>query len=757
MSQQEHESRTGEILQQRYQLVEFLARGGMGAVFLCQDLRLPGQRWALKEMLVANPHEARAVEESFRREARILADLKHPGLPAIVDTFAEGERHYLVMDFVPGQTLARRIEQGGPAPFRQVLDWGLQLAEVVGYLHAQQPPVIFRDLKPENVMLTPDGRVQLVDFGLARHYQPGKQRDTQAAASVGYSAPEQWADQEQSDERSDIYGLGACLYFMLCGRAPSPHYGKQNLRKHCPEIDPRMEALVLRCLRPHPADRFADCSALEENLRQLTPRSRARTSRLKGLAWIPAMILLLGLGLSWSRGTAPPGPNLELKDLLLHTAASKQLTRQWLAAGKSEEAMVELEALLETYPQDGEAQILHNNLLLETPQKALTIPVFTSISGNEYEGIQMLSGLALAQWEINQAGGVVDALQPQLGPRSVRLEVFDCQSRQDLTLEGYLQASRDPHCHVALGPWSSQQLIAVAPIVEPAGLPTLAPTASDVRTSQMGPNCFTVADSDVGRVGALASHLRRRHLSRALILRNQGNVVGHSASASFGRCFGEQGGQLVGEFDYQQETQDFNPLLDQIHSLGMDCIFLAEYRAEAVMALTRSLRHRGITCPVASLVSLSPHWSFAPDTRSDGLLLATYFSALQTEPGVRDFCSRFGAFAGGALPSHREAYSYDALQLLSRAIEEVGFERKAIREYLLSLGDRRPPYAGVSGRFVPSRTKEFRHPTLLEVREGQLQVLSQELTREGYRWRPNATSVKPATPSPGGSRVAVCP
>ena len=172
MFEQDADGRLGSVIQGRYRLKSFLARGGMGSVFLCDDLRLSGQRWAIKEMLAVHPLEACLFEESFRREAEMLAQLRHPSLPAIVDSFVEENRNYLVMEYIPGETLSRHIEQGGPVSREQALQWGLELAEVLSYLHAQSPPVIFRDLKPDNILVTEGSRLKLVDFGLARQFRP---------------------------------------------------------------------------------------------------------------------------------------------------------------------------------------------------------------------------------------------------------------------------------------------------------------------------------------------------------------------------------------------------------------------------------------------------------------------------------------------------------------------------------------------------------------------------------------------------------
>lgn len=171
----------------RYRVVRFVGRGGMGAVYLCEDLRLPGKQWALKEMILHDPGVAEQVRDSFQREAQFLAGLRHRSLPLIVDVFSIEDRQYLVMEFIHGETLAQRVENQGVPSDTTALSWALELAQVLDYLHRQDRPIIFRDLKPENIIITDDGHVKVIDFGLARHFEPGKRRDTQASGTVGYA------------------------------------------------------------------------------------------------------------------------------------------------------------------------------------------------------------------------------------------------------------------------------------------------------------------------------------------------------------------------------------------------------------------------------------------------------------------------------------------------------------------------------------------------------------------------------------------
>ena len=240
------------LLASRYQLMSRIGQGGMGAVYKATDTRFNNRPIAIKEMSSAGlpPARLQEAETAFEREAHLLADLLHPNLPRIYDSFTENERSYLVMDFIEGETIEEYLEHigGGPLPLETVLKWAEQLCDVLNYLHTHQPPIIFRDLKPANVMISENGHIYLIDFGIARIFKPGKQHDTVALGSPGYAAPEQYG-KAQSTPRSDIYSLGALLHHLLTGVDPSeqPFFFRPASQLN-PAVDPDLEALLQQML-----------------------------------------------------------------------------------------------------------------------------------------------------------------------------------------------------------------------------------------------------------------------------------------------------------------------------------------------------------------------------------------------------------------------------------------------------------------------------------------------------------------------------
>ena len=212
------------MLKQRYAILAQAGRGGFGAVYKAKDMQFGNRLVAIKEMSQSSIDQKDLVvaTESFNREAMLLANLNHPNLPCVYDFFNESGRSYLVMDFIEGETLDDHLYSLGHTrmPIERTLDIALQLCSVVEYLHTRQPPIVFRDLKPANVMLTPSGHIYLIDFGIARHFKPGQEKDTMALGSSGYAPPEQYG-KSQTTTRADIYSLGATLHQLLTGDDPS--------------------------------------------------------------------------------------------------------------------------------------------------------------------------------------------------------------------------------------------------------------------------------------------------------------------------------------------------------------------------------------------------------------------------------------------------------------------------------------------------------------------------------------------------------
>ncbi len=275
---------TNHTLADRYMIIRVLGQGGMGAVYLVDDTRLRGKQWALKEMsdgLLTDEQQINDAIAAFEQEAMLLSNLVHPNLPNVVDYFDEGGKHYLVMDFIEGKTLADIAEQQNePIDEKKVLEWADQLCDVLHYLHTQPRPIIFRDLKPDNIMLTADQRIKLIDFGIVRFFKQGKSTDTTSFGTAGFAPPEQYGS-GQTDARSDIYALGATLHYLLTLRQPHEDpFNFPAITKFNPMIADSTEDAILKAVARNPADRWNTIAEMRTALRQpkMPPQSSGFSS-----------------------------------------------------------------------------------------------------------------------------------------------------------------------------------------------------------------------------------------------------------------------------------------------------------------------------------------------------------------------------------------------------------------------------------------------------------------------------------------------
>ncbi|MEN6436916.1 MAG: serine/threonine-protein kinase [Anaerolineaceae bacterium] len=253
------------LLASRYLIEGKLGKGGMGAVYKVADTRLTGKYWALKEMsdgAIIDPTERQLAVEAFKHEATLLASLNHLNLTRVVDFFQENNKYYLVMDMVEGNTLEDMLEsRSTPFPESTVVGWALQLCEVLDYLHSQNPPIIFRDLKPSNIMFDDEGHIRLIDFGVARLFKPGKTKDTSSFGTAGYAPPEQYG-KGQTDTRSDLYALSATLHQLLTLRDPADSpFNFAPVNSINPQVSKNTSNVIATGLQQIPADRWQSATA----------------------------------------------------------------------------------------------------------------------------------------------------------------------------------------------------------------------------------------------------------------------------------------------------------------------------------------------------------------------------------------------------------------------------------------------------------------------------------------------------------------
>src|SRR5271163_1129462 len=267
----------------RYRVTKPLGGGGMKLVYLAEDLRLAARPCALAEMVdsFTSPETQQQAIAAFQREADMLAQLNNEHIPRVFDRFSDQNHHYLVMEFIEGITLEQKLKDaGGKLPEGEVIDVALQVLETLEYLHNLEPPVIYRDLKPSNVMLTPEGEAKLIDFGIARHFAP--LTNATMIGTQGYAPPEQYRGRVET--RSDLYALGATMHHALSGRDPAAEapFSFPSLRKLCPDLDPALAAVVDQALAYDVVNRMRDATEFKRRLIEIQTGESSKPATATG-------------------------------------------------------------------------------------------------------------------------------------------------------------------------------------------------------------------------------------------------------------------------------------------------------------------------------------------------------------------------------------------------------------------------------------------------------------------------------------------
>lgn len=293
----------GTIIQGKYEILKLIGKGGMSRVYLAMDQNL-NKQWAVKEIEKrAMDKNNEVVIQSAMAEANMMKKLDHPSLPRIVDIIDKEHVIYVVMDYIEGEPLSSILTQYGAQPQETVIEWAKQLCLVLDYLHTQDPPIIYRDMKPANVMLQPNGNVKLIDFGIAREYKEQNLADTVSLGTKGYAAPEQFGGKGQTDARTDVYCLGVTLYHLLTGQNPcEPPYEIYPIRYWNPQLSSGLESVIQKCTQLNPKDRYQSCAELlyalnhynemDENYRR---KQKKKLGKFIGTAAAAAVSLVVGI------------------------------------------------------------------------------------------------------------------------------------------------------------------------------------------------------------------------------------------------------------------------------------------------------------------------------------------------------------------------------------------------------------------------------------------------------------------------------
>ena len=275
----------GSLLDGKYKILNEIGHGGMSVVYLALNERA-NKTWAVKEVRKDGGNDTTVVSQGLVAETEMLKKLNHPNLPSIVDVIDKDDSFIIVMDYIEGNSLQHLLDVEGPQHPEKVITWAKQLCDVLGYLHSRKPPIIYRDMKPANVMLRPNGEVTLIDFGTAREYKDTRNEDTTWLGTRGYAAPEQFGGRGQTDGRTDIYNLGATMYHLVTGYSPADtnfEIRPIGSFRHLRHLEGSgLEKIILKCCQPDPAKRYQNCAELMyalETVHEEDDKARSRRKR----------------------------------------------------------------------------------------------------------------------------------------------------------------------------------------------------------------------------------------------------------------------------------------------------------------------------------------------------------------------------------------------------------------------------------------------------------------------------------------------
>lgn len=290
----------GTVIDGKYEILKEIGRGGMSIVYLAMDKRL-NKQWAVKEIRKrGNGKNDEIVVNSLLAEANLMKRLDHAALPRIVDIIDNGVTIYVVMDYIEGESLDKILAAEGPQPEDKVIEWAKQLCDALGYLHSQKKPIIYRDMKPANVMLKPEGNIKIIDFGIAREYKEQNLADTTVLGTKGYAPPEQYSG--QTDPRSDIFALGMTMHHLLTGVDPRNGEPYAPVRQWNPDLSEGIEAIIDKCVQPAAENRYQSCSELMYDLehpeligRDWRRRQQKKVRRFGIVAGLAVLFAIVGV------------------------------------------------------------------------------------------------------------------------------------------------------------------------------------------------------------------------------------------------------------------------------------------------------------------------------------------------------------------------------------------------------------------------------------------------------------------------------
>jgi len=748
---------TGILLNNRYRIVKLLGQGGFGAVYRAWDVNLSGP-CAIKENFDTSP----AAQNQFLREASILYNLRHPNLPKVTDHFSvPGQGQYLVMEYIEGQDLQEKIDQaGGPLPEAQVLPWIIQVCDALNYLHHRTPPIIHRDIKPANVRITPDGTVYLVDFGIAKLYDPERKTTLGArAVTPGYSPFEQYG-QKPTDARTDVYALGATLYAALTGRSPIEsieRIGGATLpppRTLNPGISPQVEAAILQAMSLMPEQRYQRVGNLKEAL--YSPlEAQASVVSAQPVSATPAQVIpttsFQSTPVTSTNGTPTRDVSPSVTERQVAVPAVKRKKHPWVSLVAVIAIIVLLLAgLLIGYPTYKEylpgfaptktkAAVIPNNTSAAAPSSTpgevaapipasfdctdplgcVTIPVGAPIDiayalviagSNQPLGIDARNGIEIAIKDRGQIFG-----------HDIRLTGQDDGCNSETGEAAGRALASNPNIVAIIGTSCSSAARTAIPLLSDAGFLIVSPSSTSPDLTESGnpnhhPGFFRTAVNDLFQ-GSAAAHFARERLrvERAATI-HDGSLYADNLQAAFAEEFMRLGGEFMAKEVIDPNQTDMRPLIQRIVSGNPELIYFPIFQP-AGGYIIRQVRE---TPGLSGVYLMGADGLFLPDLIEaagdavEGFLVS---SPQVSGPAYDELLVKYKNQFGIDPFSIYHAYAYDATMLIFATIEKAAIQtpdgmlyvpRQALREAMVATRD----FPGITGKLTCNLNGDCANPVI---------------------------------------------
>lgn len=700
-----------QIINNRYRIVRLLGQGGFGAVYRAWDLNL-NIPVALKENTETSPEAAR----QFAREANILAGLRHPNLPKVTDYFVlPSQGQYLVMEYIEGEDLIEKLEKnGGPLPESEVLAIADQMLSALAYLHTQDPPIIHRDIKPQNIRITTTGQAILVDFGIAK-LSDGSKKTTVGARAVtpGYSPHEQYG-QGTTDQRTDIYALGATLYTLLTCQVPPESIERviedrlAPLSEYNQRLSPSIASAIMHALEVDPRKRWQTAEEMHRAFK--TPMSSPPATPITVQAPPVASTVRVSASEPASFvGRVEPVPH------------KKKLNGIWIALSvvlllgivgfgsfvvirrMSVRRAIIGTALAPTAPPptrppvSSPVQVSSGTTIpvgANSPD-SIRIGVLTPLSGAVPSfGLSLQEGVQLAIDEWNAKGGV-------LGKRIEPLFV-DTQCEGGPAVDATNKLIDDDQVKYIIGEVCSKASIPVSEVVNRKKVVQISPTSTNTavtvdQNGQVKPFSFRACFIDPYQGMAMAKFARGKGYKTAFILYDPGNEYVRGLAEAFELTFTQNGGQIVGKGTYTANQNDFAPNLTDAKMSQADVLYLPDYYnvVNRIGAQAKSIGLRAVMMG-------GDGWDAADlDVDAlDGGYYTNHYDPSDDRQAVKDWVHKYGEKykldGRPKVPDAIAALGYDSANLLIAAIEKAGVDDSTrVAEALAGL-----TWEGVTGSFM---------------------------------------------------------